>query len=137
MRKIFMVLLFLSLGNLQAQTPYTFKATYLLEYQEDSTDMNSLKAEQGVLYLGDGHSRYSSLGKAVKDSLENMSNPVIVTMGEYQQMTDFKFKIFKNFKENELILAEMVFQYELKYKQDLKTVDWEIQPENKDILGFR
>lgn len=136
MRKFVIAFLFLCLGNLQAQNSYSYKATYLLEYQEDSTDQKSKKSENGVLYLGKGHSRYSSSGKAVKDSLENMPNPVIITMGEYQQMTDFKYKIFKNYKEDELILAEQVFQYPLKYKQHLKTIDWEIQPEHKKILGF-
>ncbi|MGI0106512.1 GLPGLI family protein [Salinimicrobium sp. WS361] len=136
MRSPIIVVLFFSLGNLQAQNPYSFKATYQLEFQVDSTNENSINSEIGVLYLGKGHSRYSSLGKAVKDSLENITNPVFMRMDEYQQMTDFKYKIFKNYKENELILAEKVFEYKLKYKQDLNTIDWEIQPENKEILGF-
>lgn len=136
MRKIILLALLMSLGHLQAQESYSYKATYRLEYQEDSTDTNSIKSEIGVLYLGKDHSRYSSWGKAVKDSLENMKNPETVTMGDYSQMTDFKYKIFKNYQDNELILAEKVFQYPLKYKQDLKQIDWEIQPENKEILGF-
>ena len=136
MRNLIIAIFFVCLGNLQAQNPYFFKATYQLEFQVDSTDENSIKSEAGVLYLGKGHSRYSSLGKAVKDSLENMTHPVILTMGEYQEMTDFKYKIFKNYKENELVLAEKVFEYKLKYIQDLKTIDWEIQPEKKEILGF-
>lgn len=130
-------MLLLSLGNLQAQDQYSYKATYQLEFQEDSTDENSIKSETGVLYLSEEQSRYSSLGKAVKDSLENMTNPVRMRMDEYNQMTNFKYKIFKNYQENKLILAEKVFQYELKYKQDLKQIDWEIQPENKEILGFK
>ena len=129
-------MLFLSLGNLQAQDQYSYKATYQLEFQEDSTDENSLKSEAGVLYLSEEQSRYSSLGKAIKDSLENMTNPVVMRMDEYNQMTDFKYAIYKDYQENELILAEKVFQYELKYKQDLKQIEWEIQPENKEILGF-
>ena len=136
MKKLLSALILLSVGNLIAQSPYSYKATYQVEFQEDSTDENSLKSEMGVLYLGKGHSRYSSLGKAVKDSLESMPNPEVLTMGEYQQMTDFDYKIFKNFEENELILAEEVFQYKLKYKQDLNGIDWEIQPEKKDILGY-
>lgn len=126
----------MSLGHLQAQESYSYKATYRLEYQEDSTDANSIKSETGVLYLGKDHSRYSSLGKAVKDSLENMENPETLRMDEYNQLTDFKYKIFKNYQDNELILAEKVFEYELKYKQYLKQIDWEIQPGNKEILGF-
>lgn len=136
MRKIVILALLISLGHLQAQKSYSYKATYRLDYQENSTDTNSVKSETGVLYLGKDHSRYSSLGKAVKDSLENMKNPETVTMGDYSQMTDFKYKIFKNYQDNELILAEKIFQYKLKYKQDLKQIDWEIQPENKEILGF-
>ncbi|WBL22877.1 GLPGLI family protein [Zunongwangia sp. HRR-M8] len=115
---------------------FNYKATYQLEYQEDSTDQNSIKSETVVLYLGEGISRYSSLGKAVKDSLENMPNPKRMRMDEYNKMTDFKYKIFKNYQNNELVLAEKIFQYDLKYKQDLKQIDWEIQPEKKEILGF-
>jgi GLPGLI family protein len=136
MRSLIIVVLLLGLGNLQAQDQYSYKATYQLEFQEDSTDDNSLKSEAGVLYLSEEQSRYSSLGKAIKDSLENMTNPVILRMDEYNQMTNFKYTIYKDYQENELILAEKVFQYELKYKQDLKQIDWEIQPENKEILGF-
>lgn len=136
MRNLIIVLFFLNLGNLQAQKSYSYKATYRLEHQEDSTDINSVKSEIGVLYLGKGHSQYSSLGTAVKDSLEHIANPVFMRMDEYQQMTDFSYNIFKNYQENELILAEKVFEYKLKYKQDIKTIDWEIQPENKEILGF-
>ncbi|WP_289023644.1 GLPGLI family protein [uncultured Salegentibacter sp.] len=136
MRGLIIVVLLLSLGNLQAQDQYSYKATYQLEFQEDSTDENSLKSEAGVLYLSEEQSRYSSLGKAIKDSLENMTNPVVMRMDEYNQMTDFKYTIYKDYQDNELTLAEKVFQYELKYKQDLKQIDWEIQPENKEILGF-
>ncbi|UBZ07727.1 GLPGLI family protein [Salegentibacter mishustinae] len=136
MRSLFILVFILCLENVVAQNSYSYKATYQLEYQEDSTDENSIKTEKGVLYLGKDHSRYSSLGKAVKDSLENMPNPKGLTMGEYNQMTEFDYTIYKDYQENELILAEKVFQYELKYKQDLKQIDWEIQPENKEILGF-
>ncbi|MBZ9629696.1 GLPGLI family protein [Salegentibacter sp. LM13S] len=136
MRKIIILVLLMSLGHLQAQKSYSYKATYRLEYQENSTDTNSIKSEIGVLYLGKDHSRYSSLGKAVKDSLENMTNPETIRMDEYNQMTDFKYTIFKDYQDNKIILAEKVFQYELKYKQDLKQIDWEIQPEKKEILGF-
>ena len=137
MRSLIMLVLLLSLGNLQAQDQYSYKATYQLEFQEDSTDENSIKSETGVLYLSEEQSRYSSLGKAIKDSLENMTNPVVMRMDEYNQMTDFKYTIYKDYQDNELILAEKVFHYELKYKQDLKQIDWEIQPENKEILGFK
>ncbi|APS38482.1 GLPGLI family protein [Salegentibacter sp. T436] len=136
MRSLIIIVLLLSLGNLQAQNQYSYKATYQLEFQEDSTDENSIKSETGVLYLSEEQSRYSSLGKAVKDSLENMTNPVVMRMDEYNQMTDFKYTIYKDYQDNELTLAEKVFQYELKYKQDLKQIEWEIQPENKEILGF-
>ena len=136
MRSLIIAVLLLSLGNLQAQDQYSYKATYQLEFQEDSTDENSIKSETGVLYLSEEQSRYSSQGKAIKDSLENMTNPVVMRMDEYNQMTDFKYTIYKDYQDNELNLAEKVFQYELKYKQDLKQIDWEIQPENKEILGF-
>ncbi len=138
--KLCLLLIFLSfkiLAQEKSQEKFDYKATYQLEYQEDSTDQSSIKSEAGVLYLGDGQSRYSSLGKAIKDSLENMTNPKNMRMDEYNQMTDFKYTIFKDYQDNELILAEKVFQYEFKYKQDLKTIDWKIQQETKEILDYK
>ncbi|MFC6858124.1 GLPGLI family protein [Zunongwangia atlantica] len=138
--KIALMLLFFSFkisAQQEAQTTFNYKATYELEYQEDSTDENSIKSEVGVLYLGDGQSRYSSLGQAIKDSLENMPNPETVRMDKYNQMTDFKYTIFKDYQQSELVLAEKVFQYSFKYKQDLNQIDWEIQSETKEIIGFK
>ena len=105
---------------------YSYKATYNLEYQEDSTDENSILSESFVLYLSDGHSRYSSLGTAMEDSIGGSEG------------SEFHYMIYKNYKENQLILTEKITadKYKFKYKQDLKTIDWEIQPENKEILGF-
>lgn len=138
--KIALMLLFFSFkisAQEQSQTKFNYKATYQLEYQEDSTDENSIKSEVGVLYLGDGHSQYSSLGQAIKDSLENMPNPETVRMDQYNQMTDFKYTIFKDYENSELVLAEKVFQYSFKYKQGLNQIDWEIQSETKEIIGFK
>lgn len=144
MRKLIIALLFLSLGNLQAQKSYSYKATYRLEYQEDSTDENSIQSEKVVLYLGKGQSRYSSLGKAVKDSLEayveasNISNSESFEILNQAPETEFHYKIFKNYQDNELILAEIITvdKWRYKYIQDLNMIDWEIQPEKKEILGF-
>lgn len=136
MKKLIIALLLLSLAKLQAQKSYSYKATYQLKYQEDSTDINSIKSEIGVLYLDQEHSRYSSLGKMVKDSLDHIETPVMMRMDEYNKMTDFKYAIYKDYRDKALVLAEKIFQYELKYEQELKQMDWEIQSENKEILGF-
>ncbi|WZL88947.1 GLPGLI family protein [Salinimicrobium sp. 3283s] len=144
MRKLLIAFFFLNLGNLQAQKSYSYKATYSLEYQEDSTDQSSIKSETVVLYLGKGHSRYSSLGKAVKDSLKayieasNISKSESFEILNQAPETEFHYKIFKNYQDNELILAEIITvdKWRYKYIQNLNTIDWKIQPENKDILGF-
>ncbi len=138
--KLFLILVFFSLkisAQENSKETFDYKATYRLEYQEDSTDTNSVKSEIGVLYLGKVHSRYSSLGKAVKDSLEHLPTPEMMRMDEYNAMTDFKYSIYKDYQDNQLVLAEKVFQYQLKYKQDLKQIDWEILLETKEILGFQ
>ena len=121
-------MLFFSLGNLHAQKLYSYKATYRLEYQEDSTDENSIQSETVLLYLGESQSRYSSLGTAVEDSIGGLEAPE----------TDFNYKIYKNYQDNELTLAESITadRYKYKYTQKLKTIDWEIKPEHKEILGF-
>ena len=122
---------------------YSYKATYNLEYQEDSTDQNSIKSETVVLYLGEGVSRYSNLGKAVKDSLTETLDPSNKSMAEFYRIrsitpeTDFPYKIFKNHNDNELILAEKVFKDKLKYKQTLNLMNWEIEQETKEVLGYK
>ena len=122
---------------------YSYKATYNLEYQEDSTDQNSIKSETVVLYLGEGVSRYSSLGKAVKDSLTETLDPSNKSMAEFYRIrsitpeTDFHYKIFKNHNDNELILAEKVFKDKLKYKQTLNLMNREIEQETKEVLGYK
>ncbi|MFC6858121.1 GLPGLI family protein [Zunongwangia atlantica] len=110
----------------ESEIQYSYKATYNLEYQEDSTDENSILSESVVLYLSDGHSRYSSLGTAIEDSIGGSEG------------SEFHYMIYKNYKENQLVLTEniTVGRYKFRYNQDLKTIDWEIQPENKEILGF-
>lgn len=144
MRILVIALLFLCLGNLHAQNPYSYKATYQLEYQEDSTDTNSIKSEKVVLYLGKGQSRYSSLGKAAKDSLEayveasNISGNESFEIRNQAPETEFHYKIFKSYQDKKLILAEIITvdKWKYKYEQDLNTIDWEIQPEHKEISGF-
>ncbi|UAB85780.1 GLPGLI family protein [Zunongwangia sp. SCSIO 43204] len=144
--KLFLLVIIFSL-KISAQEKhgeeYNYKATYQLDYQEDSTDQNSMKSETVVLYLGEGVSRYSSLGKAVEDSLTATLDPSNKSMAEFYRIrsltpdTDFHYKIFKNYNDNEIILAEKVFKDKLKYKQTLNPVDWEIQSETKEILGYK
>ena len=55
--KIGLILLFFSfkiLAQQQSQAKFNYKATYQLDYQEYSTDENSLKSETVVLYVNLG-----------------------------------------------------------------------------------
>ena len=144
--KLFLVLIFFSVKILaqdELKEKFNYKAIYKLEYQEDSTDENSIKSETMVLYLGEGHSRFSSLGKAVEDSLKTTLDPSNKSMAELQRVnsltpeTDFNYKLFKKYKEEEIVLAEIYLRDKLKYHQLLKTVDWEIQQDSKEILGYK
>lgn len=144
--KLFLILVFFSFkisSQEKLKEKFGYKGTYRLEYQEDSTDQNSMKSETVVLYLGEGHSRYSTLGKAVKDSLEATLDPSNKSMVEFYRIrsltpdTDFTYKIFKNHHLDNLILVETIFKDQLKYKQNLKTIDWEIQQETKEFLGYK
>ena len=48
---------------------FDYLATYRYTYQPDSTDVNSKKSENMLLYLGRESSRFSSAGTAVKEQL--------------------------------------------------------------------
>ena len=122
---------------------FKYKATYELTYQPDSTDVESSRSEAMVLYLGDKVSRFSSLGKAVGDSLLQNRDKSRKSMAGFARIrsqipkTKFDYVIFKGIPEEKISYTREVVKDNFQYVQDLDLLDWEIHPESKDIAGYR
>jgi len=147
MRNILFLLLFiivpLCCTAQQVQSaPYTYKATYELRFQPDSTALESVTSEAVLLYLNPNQSRYLSLGQQLKDSLFSTLDRKNRSMAEFSRVremipkTEFNYVIFKSKPENKLIYAEKIFKDKFKYVEDLEMQDWQIKPETKEILGY-
>ena len=121
---------------------YTYKATYKLRFQPDSTALESVTSEPVLLYLNPNESRYLSLGQQLKDSLYSTLDRKNRSMAEFSRVremipkTEFNYAIFKSKPENKLIYAEKIFKDKFKYVEDLEMQDWQIKPETKEILGY-
>jgi GLPGLI family protein len=122
---------------------FKYKATYELTYQPDSTDVNSIKSESMILYLGDKISRFSSLGTVVGDSLMKHRDKSNKNMAAFARLrsqipkTDFDYYIYKGIPENKLSYTQEIVKDNYRVIEDLAIFDWKIQPETKSINGFK
>lgn len=118
---------------------FKYKAMYQLTYQPDSTDASSVASEEMWLYLGDKLSRFSSRGKALKDSLSgtgsmaNMAN--LRTMAENTK-TEFDYTLYKNAPENKISYTLKILGDKLRYEDEKDLLEWEILPETGNIQGY-
>lgn len=146
MKNLFLLFLLAHL-SLQAfaQDPITdefgYKASYQLTYQPDSTDVSSATSEEMWLYLGDEISRFSSKGKALKDSLDQNRNISGAGMADYQARaamtkTEFDYVLYKDAPENKISFTLKVLSDHLRYEDEKGLFEWEILPETKTIQGY-
>lgn len=119
---------------------YQFK--YLLTYQTDSTDVNSLEMEEMILIAGNHISKFQSLGGYLKDSISNNidkgelnSINLMSLMGNIPK-TKFKEVIIKDYSNNKLTYREQVFRDYFEYKDSLNIFKWTINEENRQINGY-
>lgn len=145
MRKIYL-LFFLSLifatgfaQNLKDQ--FQYKVIYDLHYQTDSTDVDSRKTEEMILYLGDNFSRFSSLGKTVKDSLQKSLNSPTFNPADFQRIRSqmpkphFEYDIYKNRSEGQTFYTEKIVIDKFLYIEDSK-LNWNILPQTDTLSGY-
>lgn len=141
----FLIISFLVSSLLQAQPAVNdsiqYKATYLLEYQPDSTDAGSVTTEEMLLYIGDRISIFASKGRAAEDSLDAKAtfNGIAGTnFGERARLTetDFNYTIYKGFPEGKISHSIRILKDRLRYQEDLDLQQWEISPETKAVNGF-
>ena len=122
---------------------FQYKAIYELSYQPDSTDVESVKTEPMLLYIGDDISRFSSWGTAVGDSLKadvSKTNKGLAAIHQLQKQipkTDFPYNIFKLRKSGKVYYSERVATDNLLYEEDLPLMNWQIKNATKEVAGYR
>ena len=120
-----------------------YLATYKFTYQTDSTDVNSVKSEEMLLYLGEESSEFSSAGKAVRDQMlrnRNKSNRSAAEFSRLQKempQTSLHYSIFKHFPSAKISFTESIAMDEFRYSQDMNLFNWKIKEERKEIAGYK
>lgn len=133
---IFVAFIFTSFINYSQQkikTDFEYKVTYNLTYSLDSTDVDTKKSEDMVLFLGDGISSYSSRAKLVGNSVVVKGNTGHTSPAA---LTDFQYIIIKNFKENTLAYTLQIVLDYFYYEQELNLFDWKLHDDTKVINGY-
>ncbi len=109
-----------------------------MTYQPDSTDIQSVKSETMVLYVGDNVSRFSSVNKAVGDSLKNnwKANPVdFAGLMAKIPKTDFLYHIYKGIPKGKISFTQQIIPDKFLYSEEI-ILDWKITSETKRIAGY-
>ncbi|GHA48564.1 hypothetical protein GCM10007103_31850 [Salinimicrobium marinum] len=128
-----------------AQSDYSdefrYKVVYQLTYQPDSTDASSVTSEEMWLYMGEEISKFSSKGKALKDSLYRTKNLSGAGMPDFKARaeltrTEFGYAVFKDIPKNKISYTLKILRDELRYEEDKGLFEWEILPETRTIQGY-
>lgn len=122
---------------------FHYLATYRFTYQPDSTDVNSVKSEEMLLYLGEESSRFSSAGKAIKDHMLKSRNKSNRSAAEFSRLqtqvpqTSLHYSIFKHYASAKMSFTEAIAMDKFRYRKELNLFEWEIKEERKDISGYQ
>lgn len=119
-----------------------YKATYLLTYQSDSSDVNSIEMEEMILLIGPNTSKFLSLGTHLKDSVINnttlfdgQSINLMNTLGNIPK-SKFKEKVFKNYPADKITTTEQVLKDFYQYQEPKELFDWQVKEETQIIAGY-
>lgn len=125
---------------LQAQS--SFKATYELIYQLDSTNDKNKESETFLLYVNNELSQFLSYNNALRDSLfleiqeGNMSNEELVQRTLDAPKAKTTLKVNKIYDESKIELLQELMTTLYKYYQPLNLMDWTIGSQTKNINGY-
>lgn len=137
---LFLPFLLFLLQQSQEQPHLKYRVTYKLQYQIDSTDVNSKRTEEMQLYVGKGVSRFSSYGRFVKDTMNlNKTNSSGLDMARLLAKvprTDFNYTIFKGIPPGKISFTERIGRDELLYTEDRQLMKWQLSAEVDTIAGF-
>lgn len=131
----------LSQNQEEVKGQFQYRVIYDLHYQTDSTDVDSRKTEEMILYLGDNFSRFTSLSKTIKDSLQKSLNSPTFNPADFQRIhsqmpkINFKYDIYKKRPEGKTFYTEEIVMDNFEYIED-KKLEWDILPQIDTLSGY-
>jgi len=139
----FAIILFVN-QNLYCQNLLTdtsnYQVIYNLEYQKDSTDLNSKQNEKMVLLIGNNYSLFESYNNKYNDSLKNVlaenNSDLSLAVSKalaLRKRSRFKFKIVKS--NNKTLVFDSYFSDKFIYEDEEK-LNWEITKKSDTISGY-
>jgi GLPGLI family protein len=120
----------------------SFKATYKLIYQPDSTNDKNKESEIFLLYVNNEISQFLSYNNALRDSLfleiheGKMSNEELVQRTLEAPRTKTKLKVNKIYAEAKMEILQEMMTNLYKYYQPLNLMDWSIKDETQIVNGY-
>ncbi len=120
---------------------FQYRVIYDLHYQTDSTDVDSRKTEEMILYLGDNFSKFTSLSKTIKDSLQKSLNSPTFNPADFQRIhsqmpkINFKYDNYKKRPEGKTFYTEEIVMDNFEYIEDEK-LEWDILPQIDTLSGY-
>jgi len=148
MKKIIYTLIFLiSILKVYSQNTtdidnLKYKCKYIITYQADSTNINSIESEEMLLLIGERSSKFLSLSSFLRDSIsnnidrENTNSINLMTLFQSVPKTKFKDKIFKNYPKDKITITEQVLKDYFIYEEPLNLFKWNIKNDSKIISGY-
>lgn len=109
----------------------TYRATYDLSYQIDSTNASSEQTERMYLDFSKNISVFQSFTMHMKDSILQSNIPHALFR---IPKSDFLYKIYKT--NGQLISLYDYAAYKYEIQENLPSLDWKLGSETKDILGY-
>jgi GLPGLI family protein len=146
MKSFLIIFLLLFKINVVSQTyedSFKYKATYLMEYKIDSTDLDFIQSENTVLYIGENFSQFSSLGMAVGDSLMKSVKEAEKSPANFARIraqipeTKHNYFIYKNIPNGKISVTEKIVKDNWRYIEESNLVTWTVKSETKEINGYK
>ena len=119
------------------QEKFEYKVIYELSFALDSTELENRESEYMILYTGSELSLFSSRAKTLSHPLELRGNSGSTSRNA---LTKFHYELLKDRKDQKIyytLKIPQVAQDWFYYEQPLRISDWDIQPETKDIKGYK
>lgn len=117
---------------------FSIKCTYDLQFQPDSTDLNSKRSDRMLLFLNGNNSLFISEKKFLLDSADvadagkiNSGSMITVKGGR----TDFRYTITKN-SSNQINTVDYTARERFQYSEPRNIFHWKLLADTATIAGF-
>jgi GLPGLI family protein len=123
--------------------------TYMLEYHQDSTNLDDKRGEEMLLFIGNNYSLFMSYNNVVSDTIraellraermgvdrQTIVNQFSISRGPASR---FRYRLYKNFPENKISFHEYVQESYFVYEEPLNSMSWELKAgEERVIQNYR